>query len=219
MHRRDTVPKQTYYNLSAKKQKKIFDAAFKEFSQVPFNEASISNIIKEANIPRGSFYQYFENKEDLYFYIIEKVHEQKKNYIRDLLSKYSGDVFKAFEEMFLTDLELIDDENYHNFFKNLFLNLNVHFSNRLPHWRISHQKNVEGIMELIDQSKFKNHDFDDLWHVLHLMMLLSKELIIKKLSKGIPNEEVLEIYKRHIEIIKYGTLSHDNEKARNKLSE
>ena len=59
------MPKQTFFNLKEEKKKKIEKALIKEFSNNTFEKASISNIIAEANIPRGSFYQYFESKEDL----------------------------------------------------------------------------------------------------------------------------------------------------------
>ena len=45
-------------------------SAKKEFSKSLFKDASINNIIKMANIPRGSFYMYFESKEDIYFYLL-----------------------------------------------------------------------------------------------------------------------------------------------------
>ena len=54
------LPKQTFYNLSTEKQKKIIKSARKEFSRVPLAEASIQNIVQDADIARGSFYQYDE---------------------------------------------------------------------------------------------------------------------------------------------------------------
>ena len=63
-----SVPKPTFLNLSKEKQELLITAAKKEFSRVPLNGASISNIIKDAGIPRGSFYQYFEDKEDIFFF-------------------------------------------------------------------------------------------------------------------------------------------------------
>ena len=53
------MPKQTFFNLKEDKKEKIEKALIKEFSRNSFEKASISNIILEANIPRGSFYQYF----------------------------------------------------------------------------------------------------------------------------------------------------------------
>ena len=40
------------------------NALKKEFSRVPLKDALVSNIIIDAQIPRGSFYQYFDNIED-----------------------------------------------------------------------------------------------------------------------------------------------------------
>ncbi|WP_082383880.1 TetR/AcrR family transcriptional regulator [Lacticaseibacillus thailandensis] len=43
------------------------DAAAKtEFTRAVFAKASISNIIELAGVPRGSFYQYFEDKQDIF---------------------------------------------------------------------------------------------------------------------------------------------------------
>ena len=47
------------------KKDKIIKAAKKEFARVPFEQTSIKNIVEDADIARGSFYQYFESKEDL----------------------------------------------------------------------------------------------------------------------------------------------------------
>ena len=61
----------TFLNLPAEKQEKLLEAATREFSHKPFNEASINQIIKEAGIPRGSFYMYFQDKEDLFRYLLK----------------------------------------------------------------------------------------------------------------------------------------------------
>lgn len=71
------MPKNTFYNLIDEKKSRIFDAALHEFSTHSFSEASLNQIIKNADIPKGSFYQYFENKEDLYLYMIEVVAKEK----------------------------------------------------------------------------------------------------------------------------------------------
>lgn len=71
------MPKNTFYNLSDEKKSRIFDAAMEEFSIRTFSQASLNQIIKNAGIPKGSFYQYFNNKEDLYLYVIEVVSKEK----------------------------------------------------------------------------------------------------------------------------------------------
>lgn len=59
------MPKETFFNLAEEKKEKIINAAKKEFKRVPLEQASIKNIVEDAGIARGSFYQYFESKEDL----------------------------------------------------------------------------------------------------------------------------------------------------------
>ena len=59
------MPTNTFFHLPEEKQQRLLDAAQIEFSRHSLQEASIANIVKLAGIPRGSFYQYFENKADL----------------------------------------------------------------------------------------------------------------------------------------------------------
>ena len=55
----------TFYNLPYEKRKRISDAIIKEFMERPNEKVSINRIIKTAEISRGSFYQYFDDKVDL----------------------------------------------------------------------------------------------------------------------------------------------------------
>jgi TetR/AcrR family transcriptional regulator len=74
---RRLMPKATFLNLNPQKRRRIFDAAVQEFAAKRFSEASINQIIKAAGIPRGSFYQYFEDKEDLYLYMMAEIGREK----------------------------------------------------------------------------------------------------------------------------------------------
>lgn len=71
------MPSNTFYNLSESKKKRIFAAAVQEFATRRFSDASINQIIKEAKISRGSFYQYFKGKEDLYLYVLTEIGKEK----------------------------------------------------------------------------------------------------------------------------------------------
>ena len=53
------MPTQRFFNLKEEKRRAIVRAAVHEFSRVPYSVASINQIIKEADISRGSFYTYF----------------------------------------------------------------------------------------------------------------------------------------------------------------
>jgi TetR/AcrR family fatty acid metabolism transcriptional regulator len=53
----------------AAKKQSILQAAIEVFSNGSFKNSSISKIAKRANVAEGTIYQYFKNKEDLFFSI------------------------------------------------------------------------------------------------------------------------------------------------------
>lgn len=75
------MPKSTFFNLDQNKKDRIIEAAIDEFAANSFHKASITNIIKNAEIASGSFYQYFEGKEDLYRYLLDILVERKLKYL------------------------------------------------------------------------------------------------------------------------------------------
>jgi AcrR family transcriptional regulator len=95
------MPTSTFYNLDESKRKQIFDACVDEFAAHTFSEASINQIIKTAKIPRGSFYQYFADKEDCYLYLLGEIAKEKMVLFKDIVAKDDADtVFDEYEKMF-----------------------------------------------------------------------------------------------------------------------
>ena len=62
------MPSKTFFHLPAEKRERLLLAAEEEFARVPYAEASINRMIRAAGIPRGSFYMYFRDKEELFHY-------------------------------------------------------------------------------------------------------------------------------------------------------
>jgi len=60
------MPKNTFQIISDEKRYRIYDAAVHEFAREGYEKASIRNIAARAEISKGSLYDYFENKEDIY---------------------------------------------------------------------------------------------------------------------------------------------------------
>lgn len=67
---------QTFFNLLPEKQKKIIACAIDEFIAWPYDKTNINRIIENAGIAKGSFYQYFENKDDLYTHCMTSMYEK-----------------------------------------------------------------------------------------------------------------------------------------------
>lgn len=75
------MPTDTFFRLPEEKQQRILDAAVQEFAQYAYKDVSINRLIKAAGIPRGSFYQYFADKADLYRYLLEQLSASKLAFI------------------------------------------------------------------------------------------------------------------------------------------
>lgn len=86
---------ETFLRLPEEKRTRFLNAAWDEFTAVRFTDVSISQIVRRAGIPRGSFYQYFTDKDDLLAYLLEEVRNRIKEEYRRVLRDNNGDVFQA----------------------------------------------------------------------------------------------------------------------------
>ena len=186
------MPKSTFYNLNEEKREKIKRALKNEFTKHTFEKASISNIIEEANIPRGSFYQYFEDKEDALKYIIEDFLNDEKEEIKKLLIQNEGDIF-------LTTLDLysyIVDKSYHETEVKLFQNI----INKLRNENVNVYKNIKfkKFIDLKDMDRnncYINTDLltiendEDIEYMLRILTCILRAEIIDVIHKKVSKEE------------------------------
>jgi len=75
------MPTQRFLRLSQDKQDKILSALIDEFAELGIDGASVSGIIKRADIPRGSFYQYFEGLDEAVAYVHSIIMRAKQAYL------------------------------------------------------------------------------------------------------------------------------------------
>lgn len=93
------MPTQTFFNLPEEKRNRILDVALEEFAAHPFSKASLSKIVARAGIAKGSMYQYFEDKLDLYRYLLEVAAQQKLTYIQGQGVKAQPGFFATIEQI------------------------------------------------------------------------------------------------------------------------
>lgn len=98
------MPKQTFFNLPEEKRTRIIDLALEEFASRPYSKASLSNVVARAGIAKGSMYQYFEDKGDLYTYLLELAAQEKLAYIQKHGFPPGADFFTALEQVLLAGI-------------------------------------------------------------------------------------------------------------------
>lgn len=97
------MPKDTFYNLPVGKREQILDIAINEFAENAYDAASISKIVRKAGIAKGSFYQYFDDKKDLYRYLVLLGTQEKLKLLEELPAPDPGSqLFSYFRWQFLS---------------------------------------------------------------------------------------------------------------------
>ena len=193
------MPRQTFNNLPEDKKKKILEAAKNEFSRVSVEEASINNIVNEANIARGSFYQYFESKEDLLLFMVNEASEKVKKMV-DKKIKENGDIFETFIFFYDKTIKTCKNSKDKEFYKTIFTNLKANDNIILGKAK---EDIYNSLIENADISKLKNKE--DLIILIDMLNALTRWTIIQSFM-GKNQTEIRNKYLKQIEYIKYGIL-------------
>lgn len=93
------MPKNTFKQLPAEKRERITSAAATLFAERGFSATDVAQIAKQAGVAKGSLYNYFESKEDLYFFVCRDGLERSRRAV------YGGiepgwDVYRQIEHIF-----------------------------------------------------------------------------------------------------------------------
>ncbi len=203
------MPKQTFFNLPAEKQQTLIDSMKMEFSRVPFMNASIANIVKHAEIPRGSFYQYFEDKEDAFFYLFQKEMEDINTLFLTTLRKNNGDLFDSFIDIFRNVLMKFQNDEDRDFFKNAFLNMNYKMEKMMSIGfnKEKFDKRLASIRELIDWELLNIHQEEELKHVMQILGTVTSFNLMHNFANSISFDKAMNDYRFEINLLKSGLSS------------
>lgn len=75
------MPRETFSRLKEEKKQIIRQAFLKEFSANSYDDASITSVVKRLRIAKGSIYQYFVDKQDLFEHLINESSRVKDGYL------------------------------------------------------------------------------------------------------------------------------------------
>ena len=195
------MPKDTFYNLSDEKRKKIEKALEKEFSRTTFEKSSISNIIEAADIPRGSFYQYFEDKEDAEKYIVQKYILKENALFKKFLKENNGDIFKIAIKVFDYIISETQKKNKNNLFANILQDMR---KNNISIFSEEDNKDFKGIKDEIDTSILNIKNINDEKYIIKIIFLVVRTSAFDVIRKKATIEEAREELEKQIEILKRG---------------
>lgn len=79
---------------------KIMDAAWKEFGEKSYAEASLNTICKEGNISKGIIYHYFKDKDELFLACVRECFESLTEHLREYTRMEEGQVGMVLKRYF-----------------------------------------------------------------------------------------------------------------------
>ncbi|MBN2218942.1 MAG: TetR/AcrR family transcriptional regulator [Kosmotogaceae bacterium] len=105
------MPKETFFNLSETKRKRILEAAIDEFAENGYENSRVNEIVRRSTIPKGSFYQYFENKCDLFRYVLDIIYKKKMEMMTDIeISHKELSVFETLRIMVEAGIKMAEED-------------------------------------------------------------------------------------------------------------
>lgn len=87
----------------------LYEAALNEFAQKDFEDASLNNVLKEANMSKGSLYHNFGDKFGLYLAMTDIIVRKKTAFFLDALQQRSNeaDFFFTVKQLVKTTIEFM----------------------------------------------------------------------------------------------------------------
>lgn len=114
------MPSSTFFNLAEPKRERLLAAARTEFARVPYPHASINQIIRIAGIPRGSFYMYFRDKDELFGFLLQEYIHRVTLLLAQSMERCGGDLFSLFPALFDDVLSSAQDPEWRSAYEDVF---------------------------------------------------------------------------------------------------
>ena len=95
------MPTETWNRLPAARREAVLAAAEAEFSSNGFSRGSLNVVAREAGVAKGSLFQYFDDKVDLFAHLSERAVDRVSDAMGEVVDgiDWSGPFFEAFTEL------------------------------------------------------------------------------------------------------------------------
>lgn len=201
------MPTERFFRLPKEKIETIRQAAMQEFKRVSPEEASINKIIQNADISRGSFYTYFEDKYDLLDWLMEGGIKSYQSFYLTELQKNGGDIWDVFDRVFEETIRWALEEGFVEIVKNIMgssqmQSLFAAGPKQCPP-KEAREACLEHLYPHVDKVKCPAgpEEFQDLMemHAMSLVISVKAYLLEKQ-----PLEQVVPSYRRRNRLLRYG---------------
>ena len=215
------MPKQTFFNLPKEKRETIINAAVEEFAEYGLENASTNRIVKNSGIAKGSFYQYFEDKQDVFMYLLSVVEHEKIEFFKGKHPpSHNMDTFQYFHWMIKTGLEFSSTyPRMTQAMSRVMFGEGMYFGKTFAHIR---ERTVKALREMIEQA-IQNGEVDpsidvdlavmvmDTWSNAIVTYVSTEGAKQKDMMKWIRSPKTQETIDKLLYVMEYGLRKTESE--------
>lgn len=197
------MPSSRFFKLPDEKRSKILREVHSELAEFPVDELSINRIIHSAGISRGSFYQYFKDKDDLLEHVFSDFRQVMTREIKASIEQNQGDMFEVGMDILKKIVAMGSREENRRIFVNVFSYVKVAQSS-LERVIADEEALVDGFVRYIDRSRLKFTSDEEVRELMKLGLALFKDSVCRCFADIDNAPAIMETFRKRIEIIKYG---------------
>lgn len=207
------MPYSTFYNLPEEKRQRLMDAVWQEFTSVSYMDVSINKIIQNAGISRGSFYQYFAGKQDLFSYLLSTVYQTIKDIFVAQLTAHNNDLFAAIFGIY--DLILWKKskprsiDNHQKIYSLMRLNFELDLNQFMSGLNL--EEIADSLQTLLLQSGYQPGNQQECLALLHLLMSVGLSNLADVFRHPQREEQNRKVLETQLELIRRGILPRKQE--------
>ena len=184
------------------KRQLIIDAAVEVFSRNGFQDSTISQIARKANVAEGTIYQYFKNKEDLFFSIPIDKTKEFYNELELHLEGIHGAENKIRKFVWYYLYHLQENPNYA---RALMLEMRVNRNFAKTKTFEAYRPLTHKILEIIEEGQEEGVIRKDvnIYTIRHLILGILEHIVTRWLLKGEKNDLLVQ-YNEAVELLVQG---------------
>ena len=199
----------TFQNLKEDKKDRIIDAALAEFAARPFNEASITNIVKNADISRGSFYQYFGNKENIYKYLVSYLYTKHREDLVHILIENNGELYPSLLGFYDKYIDDLFNSEYFAFYKNTFRYVNHYLIGdegvlSVQNQSTNREEQRKQFMTIVKMDDLKANSSQEVLEYIYFLVNTIHHMVLDGFVNNLPINEIKDRSTRAVDWLYYG---------------
>ncbi len=199
------MPKDTFFRLPLHKKKRIEEGAIETFNRLSYDQVTVADIIYDCDIPRGSFYMYFENKFDLFNHLLQVIQQDKMTFMAPVLNRMTKEPFiKLYPSLFKAGLDFA--RSYPKFYR---LGYHLFYSQEPDMIKMQEHFMALGVSMLAEyvkgdqRSGYIREDIDATIVATMLHQLNARD-VMAMFYEGKEDDEIIRFVDEILKIIRYG---------------